>query len=100
MLKFRAFLFAVALASPSLAAPAFAAQAPQPSAPSAPAAQGAPSARPSGGVQPYCGGIYQIGPPANLPPAGSGPVVYQVGVCFEKQGGSSTVDPQTYLYYI
>jgi outer membrane protein insertion porin family len=99
MLKFRAFLFAVALASPSLAAPASAAQAPQPSVPQAPPAQGAPAVRPSG-VQPYCGGIYQIGPPPTLPPAGSGPVVFQVGPCFEKQGGSSTVDANTYLYYI
>ena len=49
---------------------------------------------------PLCGGLYQIGPPSRLPPAGSGPVVYQVGPCFEKQGGSPVVDPQTYLYYM
>ena len=100
MLKFRACLFAVALAtatSPSAWAQALAPQAPAPQA-SAPQAS-APAARPSA-VQAYCGGIYQIGPPPTLPPAGSGPVVYQVGPCFEKQGGSSTVDAQTYLYYI
>src|SRR5262249_18382957 len=27
-------------------------------------------------------------------------VVYQVAACFEKQGGFSVVDPQTYLYYM
>ncbi len=40
-------------------------------------------------------------PPANqLPPAGSGPVIYQLGVCFPDQGGVSVIDPETYLYYI
>jgi outer membrane protein insertion porin family len=75
-------------------------------APSAPQKPGQPSAqlpvqpvKPSG-VLPLCGGIYQIGPPSTLPPAGSGPVVYQVGPCFEKQGGAAVVDAQTYLYYI
>lgn len=38
--------------------------------------------------------------PAKLPPAGSGPVVYLIMPCFQKQGGSSVIDPQTYLYYI
>jgi outer membrane protein insertion porin family len=38
--------------------------------------------------------------PAKLPPSGSGPVVYQVAPCFEKQGGASVIDPQTYVYYI
>jgi len=47
-----------------------------------------------------CGGMYQIGPPAKLPPAGSPPVIYQVGPCFDKQGGYSVIDPQTYIYYI
>ena len=41
-----------------------------------------------------------VPPPANLPPAGSGPVVYQMAPCFQAQGNVSTVDPQTYLYYI
>ena len=99
MLKFRAFLIAAALAAPSVAA-AQAPAAPAPQAPAqAPAAQGAAAPKPSG-VLSLCGGIYQIGPPTRLPPAGSGPVVYQVGACFEKQGGSSVVEAQTYLYYI
>ncbi|PYR79514.1 MAG: outer membrane protein assembly factor BamA [Acidobacteria bacterium] len=46
----------------------------------------------------FCG--YTIGPPAKLPPAGSGPVLYQYALCFERQGGTSVIDPQTYIYYI
>ena len=38
--------------------------------------------------------------PAALPPEGSGPVIYQIVPCFEKQGGVSNVEPETYLYYI
>jgi outer membrane protein insertion porin family len=49
---------------------------------------------------PICGGMYQIGPPPKLPPANSGPVIYYVVACYEKQGGYSVVDPQTYLYYM
>jgi outer membrane protein insertion porin family len=43
-----------------------------------------------------------VPPPANLPPDDSGPVVYFMGICFDKQGGSSTgaVENETYLYYI
>src|SRR5262245_18522718 len=35
-----------------------------------------------------------------LPPAGSGPVVYLIAPCFDAQGGTSLIDPETYLYYI
>ena len=38
--------------------------------------------------------------PARLPPAGSGPVVYLVVPCFQKQGGFSTIESNTYLYYM
>ena len=38
--------------------------------------------------------------PAKLPPADSGPIVYVLIPCFEKQGGSSVVEAQTYLYYM
>jgi len=38
--------------------------------------------------------------PAALPPAGSGPVVFQIVPCFEAQGNVALVDLQTYLYYI
>jgi outer membrane protein assembly factor BamA len=38
--------------------------------------------------------------PARLPPAGTGPIVYLVVPCFQKQGGFSVIDPQTYVYYM
>jgi outer membrane protein insertion porin family len=38
--------------------------------------------------------------PSKLPPVGSGPVIYQVVPCFAKQGGTSVIEPETYLYYI
>ncbi|MGH9373658.1 MAG: outer membrane protein assembly factor BamA [Vicinamibacterales bacterium] len=38
--------------------------------------------------------------PANLPPAGTGPYAYASLLCFEKQGGGSVIDAQTYLYYM
>src|SRR6185436_16822040 len=43
-----------------------------------------------------------VPPPVNLPPENSGPVVYFMGICFDKQGGTSTgsVENETYLYYI
>ena len=74
--------------------------APAPIAPGAPPATASPAPLGSGGTLSLCNGAYQIGPPANLPPAGSGPVVYNVVVCFPKQGNVSLVEPQTYLYYM
>ena len=59
-----------------------------------------PTAVAPGGTLSLCNGAYQIDPPANLPPAGSGPVVYNVVICFPKQGNVSLVEPQTYLYYM
>ena len=41
-----------------------------------------------------------VPPPVNLPPAGSGPVLYLYAPCFEEQGGASVIEPETYLYYI
>ena len=38
--------------------------------------------------------------PAQLPPAGSGPLVYVLGLCFSTQGNQSAVEPETYLYYL
>src|SRR4051794_23665422 len=75
---------------------------PQP-APAAPAGQAQPQAsRPAAVSQlapkMVCG--LPIPEPSRLPPAGSGPVVYQVVPCFQKQGGSPAIDPATYLYYI
>lgn len=45
-----------------------------------------------------CGMV--VPPPSRLPPEGSPPVVYTIAPCFEKQGGASVIEPQTYLYYI
>ena len=70
-----------------------------PSSLAASATQGAPSpASPSQGVPTICG--VAVPPPANLPQAGSGPVIYQLAPCFLAQGNVSTVEPQTYLYYM
>ena len=41
-----------------------------------------------------------VPPPANLPPAGSGPVIYLIAPCFPAQGNAPNVDAQTYLYYM
>ncbi|MBM3778865.1 MAG: hypothetical protein FJW23_11630, partial [Acidimicrobiia bacterium] len=41
-----------------------------------------------------------VGPPAQLPPADGGPVLYLFGPCFSAQGNVSAVEPQTYLYYM
>jgi outer membrane protein insertion porin family len=38
--------------------------------------------------------------PAAAPAPGSGPVVVAFLLCFEKQGGASTIDPHTYLFHI
>ncbi len=38
--------------------------------------------------------------PAKLPPTGSPPLVNNVLLCFEKQGGFPVVEAQTYLYYL
>jgi outer membrane protein insertion porin family len=62
--------------------------APPAAAPQAPATSG----------QTVCG--QPVPPPRSLPPAGGGPVVYQVVPCFEKQGGYPVVEANTYLYYI
>lgn len=42
----------------------------------------------------------QIPQPARLPPDGSPPIVLAVVLCFDAQGGTSSVVPETYLYYL
>ena len=42
----------------------------------------------------------QAGAPRAQPPAGSGAVVLFIALCFEAQGGTSLIEPQTYVYYI
>ena len=66
---------------------------PTPPTPAAPVSQA-----PTTGQVTLCG--QPVPPPARLPPAGSGPVILSIAPCFEKQGGTSAVEPQTYLYYI
>jgi hypothetical protein len=60
----------------------------------------APAAPPqaAAAIRTVCG--QPVAAPQNLPPAGSGPVLYQVVLCFEKQGGYPVVEANTYLYYI
>src|SRR5262249_49463574 len=41
-----------------------------------------------------------VPPPRGMPPAGSPPVVLNIVPCFEAQGGTSVIEPQTYVYYI
>ena len=41
-----------------------------------------------------------VGPPVNLPPAGSPPVIYLIAPCFSAQGNVSTVEANTYLFYM
>ena len=77
---------AILLGLVALAAAPLRAQDPAPQPPAAP------------GTVRFCG--QDVPPPASLPPAGSSPVVYLFGPCFEAQGGASVIDPETYLYYI
>jgi outer membrane protein insertion porin family len=65
------------------------------------AAQTKPAAaQPPSGMKPYvvCGGTQPA--PAKEPPAGSGPIILAIAPCFEKQGGTSVIEPETYLFYI
>ena len=61
-----------------------------------PAAAQTPSSR----LKPFvvCGGTQPA--PAKEPPTGSGPVILAIVPCFEKQGGTSVIEPETYLFYI
>ena len=59
----------------------------------------APSPAPSPRGAPTICGV-PVPPPASLPPAGSGPVIYFIAPCFPAQGNVSTVESQTYLYYM
>src|ERR1043165_4658962 len=92
MLNFRRIFAAAVLTAAPIAASA---QTP----PAAPAPQTpSPSATPARVQQTVCG--LPIPEPSRLPPANSSPVVFQVVPCFQKQGGFSVIDANTYLYYI
>src|SRR3990167_1653669 len=64
----------------------------------APLAAQDPQATPAFPPIAFCG--QQVAAPRAQPPAGSAPVVLAFGPCFEAQGGTSVIEPQTYLYYI
>jgi outer membrane protein insertion porin family len=105
MVKLR-FVF-LAFAAMAGAAGPLLAQPPQPpSSPPAPARQARPTPQPAqtppvaalANPSTVCG--LPIPEPARLPPAGSAPIVYLVIPCFQKQGGSSVIESNTYLYYI
>jgi outer membrane protein insertion porin family len=42
----------------------------------------------------------EVPAPANIPPSGTPTVLYALVLCFEKQGGASVIEPQTYQYYL
>jgi outer membrane protein insertion porin family len=75
-----------------VAAPLGAQDAPRAAAPAAEAGQ------PQLAAIPFCG--QTAAAPRAQPPAGSSPIVLAFGPCFEGQGGTSVIEPQTYLYYI
>jgi outer membrane protein insertion porin family len=83
----------------TLAAPAAAAPSPAAAQVSAaPAGQASAPAVPDAAAPMLCG--QPVPAPASLPPAGSGPLVYVLGLCFGSQGHVSAVEPETYLYYL
>ena len=41
-----------------------------------------------------------VGTPSALPPTGSPPFIWIFELCFDRQGGASTVESETYMYYI
>ena len=102
----RFLVWAFVLAAGSLqaaAAPALQGAAQPPVSQQPPAAQQVAVAQPPAkplaeGRVLLCG--QEIGPPATLPPAGSGPVIYQIGLCFPEQGNASVIEAETYLFYI
>jgi outer membrane protein insertion porin family len=98
MLKFRALLVALALIAASSSAWAEEASSTLVSAAQGTPAPQTPAPVPKLSTQTVCG--QPVPEPSRLPPAGSAPVVYLIVPCFQKQGGSSTVEPQTYLYYL
>jgi outer membrane protein insertion porin family len=89
---------AAAVAAITLALPVSARA--QAGAPAPPAAAPAPEAAPQAGAikTTACGNA--LAAPAALPPPGSPPFLWILEPCFQKQGGSSTVENETYMYYI
>ncbi|HVH25858.1 MAG TPA: BamA/TamA family outer membrane protein [Vicinamibacterales bacterium] len=65
--------------------------------PASPAPQGPSGSGPLMPVATVCG---QQVRPAAQPPAGSSPVVLFMAPCFAAQGGTSIIEPSTYVYYM
>src|SRR5689334_10095464 len=83
--------------APSAAPPPTPSPSPEPAATNASAA---PAGVPSSHVI-VCGTTeYRPLDATKQPAAGSGPVLLAIAPCFDKQGGASVIEPQTYLYYI
>ena len=64
----------------------------------APLSAGAQQGAPPAGPLTVCN--LPIPAPAQEPPAGSPPVVFQIVPCFDRQGNVSMIEPETYLHYI
>jgi outer membrane protein insertion porin family len=77
-------------------------QIPDPTTPASPAAVAPAAPVPAAPAAPNAATVCNlpVPAPAALPPAGSGPVIYQIVPCFPTQGNVSTVESETYLYYI
>ena len=64
-----------------------------------------PAAAPAAGA-PQAGAVATtacgtpVAAPAALPPAGSPPFIWTLELCFDRQGNTSTVENETYLYWI
>ena len=55
-------------------------------------------AQPPAPPQTVCG--LPVPAPASAPTPGESPAIVALMLCFEKQGGTSSIDPATYLYYV
>src|SRR5688500_5331615 len=97
-LRMLAFAALLAVLAPGLAAGQ---EPPLPAPPAAqpPAVPAVPQDAPAPVItKSVCGN--ELTTPAALPPDGSPPFVWILELCFDRQGGSSTVENETYLYYI
>src|SRR4051794_33505534 len=101
MLKLYPIALAAWLAGPAVSMAAQT-QTPPPAQPAPPAAQAQPQTQPQA---PRPGTVSELAPrtvcglpipePARQPPPNSTPLVYLVVPCFQKQGGTSAIDPAT-----